>query len=303
MRWKLSFLVLFYLGSHCLQNCVGHTELPKLLLISFDGFRWDYLDKAKSFGRHTPNFDLLISNGVLATVKNTFITKTFPNHYTIATGLYEENHGVIANNMYDPVFKEVFTNQPEQSYEVKWWNNGTDAWLGEPIWFANERAGLSSPLKRRSGVYFWPGSEAPIGGHHITHVKTYKSSVPLAERMDQVVNWFQDEEAPINFGVLYYEEPDSAGHRIGPKNESIYDVIVDIDDHLGNMIKKLQSVGLFDNINIIVTSDHGMVEIVGIKYLSDYVNTSWFEYYGSSPVLNLLPKPGRKCLLCGSAAL
>ena len=293
MRRKLCILTLFYLYSHCFQKCHGHTHLPKLLLISFDGFRWDYLDKVKSSGRRTPTFDFLVQSGVLATVKNTFVTKTFPNHYTIATGLYEENHGVVANNMYDPVFNETFTNTPEQSFEAKWWNNGTDSWKGLPIWFANERASYFSPAKRRSGVFFWPGSEAPIGGRHITHVMQYNHSVLLTERMNTVVDWLRNEDEPVNLAVLYYEEPDKSGHEVGPNNETLYDVIVDIDNHLGDMINKLQSFGLFDSVNIIVTSDHGMAEIHDIRYLSDYVNTSWFDCYGSSPVLNILPKPGK----------
>ena len=276
-----------------LTLCLAHTHHPQLLLISFDGFRWDYLDVVKKLGAKTPNFDRLIANGVLSTVKNSFVTKTFPNHYTMATGLYEENHGVVANNMYDPVFNEEFDNLPDQNTDVRWWDNGTESWTGQPIWFANEKAGAEALVKRGSGVFFWPGHFAEIRGQTLArNIIPYNRSIPLEQRINTVVDWFIDHHNPVNFVALYYEDPDDFGHSSGPSNESLSDVIVYIDKHVGILIEKLEANNLFAEMNLIITSDHGMVDIIGTKYLSDYVNTSLFDHYGHTPVFNILPKPG-----------
>ena len=110
-----------------IQACISHGDVPLLLLVSFDGFRWDYLLKAKNSGKSTSNFDNLIQNGVFVEegVKNVYITKTFPNHFSIVTGLYEENHGIVANNFFDPgKNEEIAINN--HTTEIYWFNNGSD---------------------------------------------------------------------------------------------------------------------------------------------------------------------------------
>ena len=124
-------------------NDAHFTSKPTVILISFDGFRWDYMEKTE-----TPNFDFIVKTGVEANyIKNAFVTKTFPNHFTIVTGLYEESHGIVANTMYDPVFKSWFH---LDNTESRWWNGG------EPIWVTNQKAGGTS------GTVFWPGSNVKM---------------------------------------------------------------------------------------------------------------------------------------------
>ena len=136
--------------SGCMDSNTGTDQVPKpenqLLLISFDGFRYDYLNRVP-----TPNFDSLAANGVISEgLIPVFPTKTFPNHYSIATGLYPENTGFIANTMYDPEFEEWYRIRDRQAVENKKWYGG------EPIWNTAEKQGL------RTGTMFWVGSEAPI---------------------------------------------------------------------------------------------------------------------------------------------
>jgi len=269
-------------------------EQSLVLLISFDGFRWDYLDRAHMAGKETPNFDFLINNGVQAKeVKNAFVTKTFPNHYTIVTGMYEENHGAVGNEMYDPVFDEIFVlSDPAQNHQSKWFNNGTENGGGEPIWITNQKASTRM-LERRSGVVMWPGSLAMIHGQKAYHSVEYNVSVPLRDRIDMIVNWFATEKDPINLGLLYFNEPDHLGHRVGPLNNQISDMIVQLDGEVGYLIKKLQDVHLFDDINIIITSDHGMTDITNAVNLDLYVDPSLYDHFGGSPVHNIKPKAGQ----------
>ncbi len=295
--WTKSILWLCVVFLWNIGYICTHAHNTLLLLVSFDGFRWDYLDMVKKAGNSTPHFDALIQDGVKAKwIKNTFETKTFPNHFTIVTGMYEDNHGVVANNFYDPVYKEQFEVSSADDSDGKWWDNGTDgAGGGEPIWITNQ-AGDQTLLKRSSGVYFWPGSEAPIGKQklHANYYKHYQHTTPYNIRIDTLVSWFSTEDQPINLGLLYFENPDTVGHQHGPESPEIIDTIVQLDGTLGYLIKKLKANGLYDKINIILTSDHGMVSTPKEKIieLEKYIDSQLYTKYGGSPVLNILPKPG-----------
>lgn len=148
----LALFLVFVVATH------GNDHLKqRVLLVSYDGFRWNYLDKISN----KVNFERIINAGVYAKkgLQNAFITKTFPNHYTLVTGLYEESHGIVANEMYDPLFNETFSlSDPEDVIKSKWFDNG-----GEPIWVTNQKQSTPS-LPRRSGSLFWPGSMASVHG-------------------------------------------------------------------------------------------------------------------------------------------
>jgi len=264
-------------------------------MISFDGFRWDYLDLMKSKHRETPNFDRLISSGVTTGkggVKNAFITKTFPNHYSLVTGLYEENHGIVANNFYDPIFNETFEMSNPSSKQRKWWN-GTGTHSVEPIWVTNEnvgRGGLSMP--RASGVVMWPGSD--VEGQHAKHFVPYDIHVPLTERIDMMVDWFSDHDSPMNLGLLYFHEPDATGHAFGPDSDEILNMIKTLDEGVGYLIKKLKDHKIFNSINLIITSDHGMAEISENIDLDLIIDPKLYTSYGTTPVLGIYPKDESK---------
>uniref|UniRef100_T1EGT4 Extracellular Endonuclease subunit A domain-containing protein n=1 Tax=Helobdella robusta TaxID=6412 RepID=T1EGT4_HELRO len=272
-----------------------HDQPPKLIVISFDGFKWDYLDFVKnSFNYSTPNFDMLISSGVSISndgVLNAFVTKTFPNHYSIATGRYEENHGIVGNSFYDPLFNETFDISSPDGTDSKWWD-GKSGKLVEPIWITNQKCGCNGTCEceRYSGVVFWVGSD--VEGQHPTRFLHYNKSMDFKDRLIQLLEWFTDEESPINFGMVYFNEPDSTGHEYGPNSTEIAKKIIELDKLLGEFLEMLKEKKLMSSVNIILTSDHGMVYQREVIILSDYVDVSLFQIYGTSLVYNILPKPG-----------
>lgn len=262
----------------------GHiSKEPKLLVISLDGFRWNYLQRTA-----TPNFDRIISHGVIAKkgLKNCFITKTFPNHWTIVTGLYEESHGIVGNSMYDPVFDEVFAPWNfTQQMEPKWYDVG-----GEPIWYRNDKKGG----ERFSGIAFWPGSTATIKGYLPSRYLMYNQELPFKIRIDLIIEWFTNMRNPINLGLLYFNEPDSTAHDCGPDSPNVTKVIGEMDGFIGYLLHRLEETKLLDNLNIIVTSDHGFASTPPDRVinLDDYVSSSWYRIFESNPIGNILPNDG-----------
>ncbi len=270
----LSFLLLL-LSASC--SSVAETkDDPTLLLLSFDGFRWDYLEKAA-----TPNLDRLGGEGVKAErLIPVFPTKTFPNHYSIVTGLYPEEHGIVANNMYDPELGRFSLSNREAVENPRWW-------AGEPIWVSLAKRG------EVSATLFWPGSEAPIGGHYPTYWEKYDSDVPYRDRLEQILAWIEMPEPP-RFIAAYFAAVDAAGHDFGPDSEEVREAIVRLDGTLGRLIQGLEDRNLFDTVNLIVVSDHGMTELdPGRKiFLDDYLDLSTLQVIDWSPVLAIRPGDG-----------
>ncbi|CAL1545363.1 unnamed protein product [Lymnaea stagnalis] len=252
--FEMSFLLLLTVVQYVLHTTAGGDM--KVLLVSMDGFRNDYLTKTK-----TPSFDKLIASGVtMAYMNNSFVTNTFPCHYTMATGLYPETHGILANTMYDPEFNRTFT---MANTESRWWEGG------EPIWITAVKHGL------QSGVYFWPGSEAAIHDRKATQWRKYNQTVPFKERVDTVVSWLS--EGKFDLGVMYFHEPDSSGHRLGPNDPNLLPVIEEMDKILEYLMLTIENSGLKDKVNLIVTSDHGMTDIDlahRVVDISRYANSS-----------------------------
>jgi ectonucleotide pyrophosphatase/phosphodiesterase family member 5 len=285
--------LLWALLASCVNICITHEEVeevPRLLLISFDGFRWDYLNIMRERGIATPTFERLISEGVSIRspgLTNAFATKTIPDHYTLVTGLYEEDHGIIANDFYDPVFNETFNiHNTATATDIKWWN-GTSYRRVSPIWVTNEH---ENPQHRASGIYMWPGSE--VKQQQPTYFKTFNNSVPFKERADKIVSWFTDVKRPINFGALYMPEPDGTGHAHGPMSTEVANKIAELDENMKYLLEKLEQVKLLHGLNIIFTSDHGMEDVNKTIYLSDFVNSSLYVSHGGTPVKHIWPKPG-----------
>jgi predicted AlkP superfamily pyrophosphatase or phosphodiesterase len=243
-----------------------------VLLISFDGFRADYLSKTD-----TPNFDKLVKNGVISEgLIPVFPTKTFPNHYAIATGLYPENNKLISNNMYDPEMDLRYSiGNREQVENPDWYG-------GEPIWNTVEKAGL------HAGTMFWVGSEAPIQDMRPTFWKTYDGRMDRKARIDSVLKWMSlGTEKEVDLGTLYYSVVDSRGHRYGPDSDEVIEAIELADSLVGYMIDEMKAKRLWENTNIIIVSDHGMAEVSRerIIVLDDYFDTDQIEIIEGSPSL------------------
>ncbi|KAG7240218.1 hypothetical protein INR49_027029 [Caranx melampygus] len=213
-------------------------DRPKLLLVSFDGFRWDYIDRVP-----TPNFHSLMREGVtVEQVQNAYITKTFPNHYSLVTGLYAETHGIVANEMYDPTLNRSFSMETDSVYDSRWWEEAV------PLWVTIQKAG------GRSGAAMWPGSDVKIHGMYPSQFLPYNASVSFETRVERIVEWFAaPKEEAVDFGVLYWEEPDESGHNLGPQSSLMDVVIAGIDEKLGFLINELKKAGLYEQVNLIVT--------------------------------------------------
>lgn len=169
---------------------------PLLLLISFDGFRWDYLSRSIRL----PNFEYLKSAGSHANyVKNTFSTVTFPNHWSIVTGLYQESHGILNNNMFDPLLNLTFDTN-KKSMNKDWYDPFN---IVEPIWTLNVKSGNG-----RLSAAEWLGSSIVFNDTSVINVD-YNTSRPYNDTIDQFIGFFIDKKNPVNFGAIYFDEPGS----------------------------------------------------------------------------------------------
>lgn len=271
----------------------SETEIALLLLISFDGFRWDYLQLANRQGFKTPNFDRLIANGVVignGGLRNVFVTKTLPNHYSLATGLYVENHGVVGNSFFDPVFNETFHYDDYSPSEGrKWWDGKTGAsgTGAEPIWVTNDRPGG----RRASGSYMFPG--ATVDHQRPFYTRCDSKKFNFTHGVDTIVEWFTDDLKPINFGLLYFGEPDHTAHKEGAGSWKVLEKVTELDKALGRLFMLLEERKLFEKMNIILTSDHGMTNITRTIYLNEHVDPNLYRYFSGPPAWNILPVKGR----------
>lgn len=252
----------------------------KLLLISFDGFRADYLSKTE-----TPNFDLLAKYGVLGEgLIPIYPSKTFPNHYAIATGLYPENNGFIANRMFDEELGLSFSMGDREQVENPDW------WQGEPIWNTVEKAG------KKAGTMFWVGSEAPVQDIRPTFWKSYEGRMPNEDRIDSVLIWMTlGNNKEIDFGTLYFSFVDSQGHRHGTESEEVIEAIQQADELVGYLMDELKAKKLLDQTNIIIVSDHGMMDVSKERLiiLDDFINIEDVEIIEGSPSLMMNVKDGK----------
>lgn len=237
---------------------------PYLVILSMDGFRWDYPTKAAM-----PNLDVVAENGVKAeAIIPSFPTKTFPNHYTMVTGLFPDHHGIVQNEFYDPA-----TNRYYQIRDRKAVMDGT-FYGGEPIWVTAEKQGTLS------ASFYWVGSEADIQGIRPSYWKQYDGSVPFENRIDTVIYWLNlPEEKRPHLVLLYFDEPDGLGHRYGPDSKEIARELTYLDSLVGVLTHKLDELPFGDQINLIITSDHGMAYNTEEKsiILDDYIKRKWFS--------------------------
>lgn len=250
---------------------------PIVLLLSIDGFRADYLDRFS-----TPNLDRLATRGVRASLIPSFPSKTFPNHWTLVTGLYPEHHGIVANSFYDPDRDARFKAGEEASVRDGAW------WAGEPIWITAEKNGiLAAP-------FFWPGCEAPIQGRLARYVVPFQDDMPNSERIDRVLGYLKLPEAERpGLLTLYFSLVDNAGHDFGPDSEELRQAVETADSLVGKLIAGLEDVDLADRVDLLITADHGMAALDPQKvvFLDDFLDLDRVDVVDSSPLAALWPGP------------
>jgi alkaline phosphatase D len=279
ISWRVLLVLLLVLPASCGKR--GEVRLESyVVLVSFDGFRWDYTDLYA-----TPNFDDMALQGVKARhLISSFPTKTFPNHYAIATGLYPDHNGIINNSFYAPDLNGIYRMGDQEMV------TDPGAYFGEPIWVTAEKQGV------RSASYFWVGSEADIMGTSPSYRYIYDGDVPYIDRVDQVIRWLK---MPVDkrpgLLLLYFDEPDGVGHSYGPEDGETGEVVAYIDSVLGYLRDEISNLEYGDLVNLIVLSDHGMGPISTDKYvnLNDFIKQEWaVSIVGGNPVYLVQPEEG-----------
>ena len=252
---------------------------PTIILVSIDGFRWDYLDRGVS-----PNLARLAREGVRArAMVPVFPSKTFPNHYSIVTGLYPAHHGIIGNTFTAPELGLQYSMHDRTAVrDARFYG-------GEPIWVTAERQG------QRTAPFFWPGSEAAIEGVRATYSTAYDPELPDSVRASRVLAWLDEPRARRpTFITMYMSGVDNAGHRYGPDSPETRAAIAHADSAIGILVAGLTRRRLADSVNVIVVSDHGMAATSpdSVIRLGDYIPRSWIDVDNLSPTLMAWPHAG-----------
>ncbi len=268
---KISKKIIAYLLFSCSFLFSFNKEQKYVVLVSFDGFRYDY-DKRVD----TPYFDYLKDWGVKAkSLKPVFPSFTFPNHYSIATGCYADKHKIIGNEFVNDLGRYSYKDKSTVQ-DSKWYG-------AEPIWVTAEKNKITT------ATYFWVGSEAPIGGYYPTYYKNYKNGINPIDKIDQVINWLElPEPQRPQLICLYFNEPDHAGHVFGASSIEVNDKIRESDYILGYLLRSLTKLDIYNNIDLVVVSDHGMVDVSKNKIIniSNYNIPGIVD--GSGPIMNIL---------------
>jgi predicted AlkP superfamily pyrophosphatase or phosphodiesterase len=251
-----------------------------LILISIDGFRADYLD------RHiTPTLATLAADGVRAeAMKSAFPTLTFPNHYTLVTGLYPDHHGIVNNRMLDPASGKHFVYKEEATTEDPAW------WGGEPVWVSVEKQGL------HAATMFWPGSTVAIAGVRPSKWLPFNGKLTAKQRVDQVLQWIDlpAAERPT-FLTLYFDQVDHAGHDSGPDSDNVNAALRDVDAALARLVDGLERRGLSERTNLVIVSDHGQAATSRERrtYLDDVVPLADVDVVNYGILAGIEPHAGK----------
>ncbi|KAL2130228.1 hypothetical protein VTI74DRAFT_6725 [Chaetomium olivicolor] len=277
VAWKLS---IDRSSSRHMQKLVSNGTAmfaPTTILISLDGFRADFLNRGL-----TPTLNAFVKEGVSPLYMNpSFPSVTFPNHYTIATGLYPEAHGVVGNSFWDPTLQaQFYYTDPKRSMDSKWWN-------GEPFWVTAQKQGL------KTAIHMWPGSEAHILNTEPTYIDTYNGREMLSNKVDRILGFLDmpDADRP-QIVAAYVPNVDSDGHKYGPNSTEIQFTIQKVDKMLGSIFRGLEERHLTDIVNVIIVSDHGMAttDTSRLIQLEDVVDLSRIEHIDGWPLIGLRPK-------------
>jgi predicted AlkP superfamily pyrophosphatase or phosphodiesterase len=238
----LFFLFFLLIGT---SSNAQKKNAPYVIMVSFDGFRYDYV---KNF--NPPNFKKFIAKGSQAeALIPSFPSKTFPNHYTLVTGLNPGNHGLVDNTFYDPARKEIYKMSDKVKVADPYYYGGL------PLWELAKRNGM------KSASYFWVGTEMTEESRRPDYYFSFDDKVDPQKRVDQVIDWLKLPEAERPHMItLYFSFPDHEGHSFGPSSEETRHAVLRADTLLGNLMKGVTATNL--PVNVILVSDHGMHELI-----------------------------------------
>jgi ectonucleotide pyrophosphatase/phosphodiesterase family member 5 len=257
------------------------SETPRLILVSIDGFRPDYLERGV-----TPNLKSLAKDGAVGAMRPSFPSLTFPNHYTLVTGLRPDHHGIVGNTMRDPKKPDtVFRmSNREAVRDGFWWDEAKPFWVS-----MREQNQIVATL-------FWPGSEAEIRGQRPNYWLPFDEKMPHETRVNLVLNWI---DLPVNERpqamTLYYSDVDTAGHDFGPDSPEVNEALKAVDVSIGQLIEGLKARGLMGKVNLLIVSDHGMSKHDPSKFIkvADLLPEGSADITGGQTA-GFTPRPGRE---------
>ncbi|MEZ5996220.1 MAG: ectonucleotide pyrophosphatase/phosphodiesterase [Hyphomonadaceae bacterium] len=250
------------------------------ILVSLDGFRPDYLDRGQ-----TPALSALAADGVRAAMRPSFPSVTFPNHYTLVTGLRPDHNGMINNRMEDPERPGVVFTLPDREVAADpiWWADGV------PIWVSAERAGV------RTGTMFWPGSDYELFDVRPSRWRAFDQSLSGFARVDGLLAWIDlpAAERP-RFFTLYFDLVDTAGHRYGPNSSDVTAAAAEVDAAIARLMQGLAERGYADHANIVIVADHGMSEIADDRIIDLGVGPEIARVIWDGPFAGIAPAAGHE---------
>ncbi len=263
VRRAFLFLAFLSLMSFCVQGA-GRDNYT--VIISLDGLRWDYLDTYD-----VPFMNQLSREGVKAVMQPSFPSKTFPNHYTLATGLVPDHHGIIANTFWDR----------EKGVEFSLGNKVTRAdgkyYGGDPVWLTAKHQGV------KTATVFWVGSDVAVNGEHPTYWRDYQTEqLDYEGRVDEIIRLLSmPEQDRPHLVMAYFEEPDRSGHSYGPMNRLTRRAMEDMDRLLSLMWTRIQMLPIGSQVNLIITGDHGMTSVDPKRFvdIDDVLPKHWYERF------------------------
>lgn len=253
---------------------------PLVVLVSIDGFRFDYLHRG-----HTPVLDQLAAEGASGPMTPSFPSLTFPNHYTVVTGLHPDHHGIVANSMVDPELGKFSLGDAAAVTDSRWWDEG------EPIWVTAERQGVPT------GTMFWPGSEAAIHGVRPSHWAAYDKAVTGDARVDQALAWLDLPQAQRpRLTTLYFDIVDTAGHGFGPDAPETAEAMRSVDASIGRLVEGLKARGLYDQTVLVIVSDHGMAATSPdrVVWIDDLIDPAAIQIIYGGALLTADATPGHE---------
>ena len=249
---------------------------PIVILVSLDGWRWDYFERAQ-----VPRLRALARAGVRSEgLIPPFPSKTFPSHYTIVTGLHPEHHGIVSNNMIDARIGERFSMNAPTAKDTRWWG-------GEPLWITAQKQG------QIAASMFWPGSDVEIMGARPAHWRLYDHELANRDRVSEVLRWLRLPEADRpTFITLYFSDVDSAGHDHGPQSPEVLEAAAELDRHIGALVDGVNALRLQTAVHYVIVSDHGMSQtsLQRLIPLDDFLDPGTVDLIDSTPVVGVWPR-------------
>ena len=281
---RKAILTLILTITALLSACAKNDQVT--VIISLDGFRWDYTQ-----WYDTPFLDRMAEEGVEAALIPSYPSKTFPNNYTLATGLYPDHHGIIGNKFINRATGKKFSlSNREFKHDARYYG-------GEPIWLTAQRQGL------RTAVFYWPGSDVAVQGKYPDKYFNYDQEPRLTfgQRIDGILKQLRRPEAKRPQLIMaYFEQPDHNGHVYGPQAKQTRIAVMEIDKLISNLYERIQKLPISDNVNFIVVSDHGMTLTMPEKHIDarQYLKKEWYyDIEGDAPA-NIYVREGCADSIC-----